>query len=300
MWAIEHHRQQTLQRAATRRLAFAAWHLLCLSLATSIDSSHAQTRPSGLDADLTPSSGLTLRVRTPASLRATPAASSPAPSVVTDADIEQARRVARQPSQSEIDAARKRLDRVPPALSQSPLSPPAPRIDALPKPAAGVDLEKLARDLSSRSQEPTVLGATQQPGLLVFVSLSMPRPTLERLVEQAARAQGSLVLRGLVGGSLRETAAQVQPLLKGKQVALQIDPVAFDRFSITRVPAFVLVRDGARPQSCASGTCAPPEHFLRVTGDVSLDYALRYMHSSAPAFRGDAAGFIARLSGGRD
>ena len=300
MWATEHHPQNALRRGATRLRGVAVGYLLGLSLATSFNSSPAQTPPAGVDADLTPSAGTPIQVRKSASSRVSPAASSPAPSVVTDADIEQARRAARQPSQAEIDAARKKLEQFLPALVQSPSASPAPRLDALPKPAAGVDLESLARDFSASPQVPSVLGATRQPGLLVFVSLSMPRPTLERLVQQAARAHGSLILRGLVGGSLRETVAQVQPLLKGKQVALQIDPVAFDRFSITRVPTFVLVRDGARPQSCASGTCAPPEDFVRVTGDVSLDYALRHMHGSAPAFQRDAAGFIARLSGDRN
>ena len=78
-------------------------------------------------------------------------------------------------------------------------------------------------------------------------------------------------------------------------MAVQIDPQAYDRFSIERVPSFVLVRDGTRPVSCASGTCAPPEAFLRAAGDVSLDYALEHMVRAAPAFQGDAAGFLRRL-----
>lgn len=138
-------------------------------------------------------------------------------------------------------------------------------------------------------------GLARGPGLFVFVSLSMPRPALQRLIDQAARARASVILRGLVKGSLRETVAQLQPLIGTRQVAVQIDPPAFDRFSIVRVPSFVLVRDGTRPVSCASGTCAPPEAFLRTAGDVSLDYALEHMVRTAPAFQGDAAGFLQRL-----
>ena len=89
--------------------------------------------------------------------------------------------------------------------------------------------------------------------------------------------------------------AQVQALIGRRNVAVQIDPVAFDRFAIARVPSFVLVRDGTRPVSCAAGSCAPPEAFLRTAGDVSLDYALDHMQRAAPAFRADAAPFLTRL-----
>ena len=131
----------------------------------------------------------------------------------------------------------------------------------------------------------------------MFVSLSMPRPTLQRLVGQAARAKASIVLRGFANGSLRDTVAQVQGLIGARQVAVQIDPLAFDRFAVTRVPTFVLVRDGTRPVACASGSCAPADSFLRTSGDVSLDYALEHMRRSAPGFGPPADIFLKRIKG---
>ena len=202
---------------------------------------------------------------------------------VTEQDIEQARRRHREPGEAELKAA--------------PV-PSAPAIEALPQPATRtpIDLEALARGYASQVDAMQAAeGLARGPGLFVFVSLSMPRPALQRLIDQAARARASVILRGLVKGSLRETVAQLQPLIGTRQVAVQIDPPAFDRFSIVRVPSFVLVRDGTRPVSCASGTCAPPEAFLRTAGDVSLDYALEHMVRTAPAFQGDAAGFLQRL-----
>lgn len=202
---------------------------------------------------------------------------------VTEQDIEQARRRHRMPGNAELKAA--------------PV-PSAPAIDTLPQPAtrAPIDLEALARGYASQSDAMQAAeGLARGPGLFVFVSLSMPQPALQRLIDQAARARASVILRGLAKGSLRETVAQLQPLIGTRQVAAQIDPPAFDRFSIVRVPSFVLVRDGTRPVSCASGTCAPPEAFLRTAGDVSLDYALEHMVRTAPAFQGDAAGFLQRL-----
>ena len=220
--------------------------------------------------------------------------------IVTDADIERARR--EQPHITDQDLARARQKyRSPSAveLNAAPLPTP-PNIDALPQPKTNtpVDLEALAKAYSAQSDAMALAqGLAAGPGLFVFISLSMPQATLQRLVNQAARAQASVFIRGFAGGSLRETVAQVQNLIGPRQVAIQIDPQAFDRFAIERVPSFVLVRDGTRPVSCASGTCAPTEAFLRTTGDVSLDYALEHMQRRAPQFAKLAEGFLRRIKG---
>ena len=233
-----------------------------------------------------------------AAMPAWPAAAEPSGPVITDADIERARR--NQPTISEQDIERARRKHRMPDQVEPKAAPgtTAPNVDALPQPATRmpIDLEALARGYASQADaKASSQGLASGPGLFVFVSLSMPRPTLERLIDQAARARASVVLRGFANGSLRETMAQVQALIGQRNIALQVDPQAFDRFAIARVPSFVLVRDGTRPVSCAAGTCAPPEAFVRAAGDVSLAYALEHMQRAAPAFRGDAAAFLARL-----
>lgn len=222
--------------------------------------------------------------------------------VITEADIERARQGQPAVTDQDIEAARRKHNatvQVPaPQTGTSSQAPRGPSIDALPQPATRtpIDLEALARGYASQTDSMAAAqGLASGPGLFVFVSLSMPRPALEKLVDQAARARASVILRGFAQGSLRETVAQVQGLIGKRQVAVQIDPQAFDRFSIVRVPSFVLMRDGTRPESCAAGTCAPPEGFLRVAGDVSLDYALEHMQRAAPAFTAEAAPFLARL-----
>lgn len=233
-----------------------------------------------------------------ASAAVSPAQTPAQTPAVTDADIERARREQPTITERDIEEAR-RKHRLP---GDAALEPPAaiagPRIDALPQPVTRtpIDLEALARGYASQAEAmEAAQGLARGPGLFIFVSLAMPRPTLQRLIDQAARARASVILRGFANGSLRETVAQVQPLIGQRQVAVQIDPQAFDRFAISRVPSFVLVRDGTRPASCAAGSCAPPEAFLRTAGDVSLDYALDHMQRAAPAFRSDAASFLARL-----
>lgn len=231
------------------------------------------------------------------------AAGSPAlaqiSSVVTEADIERARRETPTVTEQDIEAARQKYALPSEAGHRStPLK--SPNLEALPQPAtpAPVDLEALARGYAGQSDAMTrAQGLAAGPGLLIFVSLTMPRATLQGLVDQAARAKATIVIRGFANGSLRDTVAQVQGLIGKQQVAIQIDPLAFDRFAISKVPSFVLVRDGTHPVACASGSCAPADSFLRSTGDVSLDYALEHMQRVAPGFSPAADIFLKRLRG---
>jgi hypothetical protein len=103
-----------------------------------------------------------------------------------------------------------------------------------------IDLEALARGYAGQSDAMAqAQGLAAGPGLFIFVSLTMPRATLQGLVDQAARAKATIVIRGFANGSLRDTVAQVQGLIGKRQVAIQIDPLAFDRFAISKVPSFV-------------------------------------------------------------
>lgn len=230
-------------------------------------------------------------------------ASSPAQAqispVVTEADIERARRETPTVTEQDIELARQKYA-LPSEAGHQSAQLNSPNVEALPQPATSipVDLEALARSYAGQSDAMTqAQGLTTGPGLFIFVSLTMPRATLQGLVDQAARAKAAIVIRGFANGSLRTTVTQVQGLIGKQQVAIQIDPLAFDRFAITQVPSFVLVRDGTRPIACASGSCAPADSFLRSTGDVSLDYALAHMQRSAPGFSPAADIFLKRIRG---
>ena len=220
------------------------------------------------------------------------AKAQPTPTV-TEADIERARRDTPTVTEEDVRRAQRQHATLPPL----PTPNAAPRIDALPKPLTQAlpDLSAIAG--GSAADPPPAEGIGSGPGLLVFASLGMPEATLTRLVDQAAQARAAIVLRGLAGGSLRDTVARVQKLIGPRQVSVQIDPQAFDRYAVTRVPAFVLVRDRARPVACAGGSCASAEGFLRTSGDVSLDYALEYMQRSAPGFGPAADTFLKRIRG---
>jgi conjugal transfer pilus assembly protein TrbC len=217
----------------------------------------------------------------------------------TEREIERAKQQYRQPTDAEVEAASKRyrmpsaaeLDRA--AASQSPVN-----VDAIPQPKGRVDVEALARAYESNRQafgrSPLV---TDEPALLVFVTLGMPEATLRLLIGQAAQAHAVLMLRGLQNASIRETAARVQQLIGQSAVEFQIDPQAFDRFGVRVAPTFVLVKPGARVSDCAAGACVAPDAFASITGDVSIAYALETIAQRAPPFRADVELFLQRIRG---
>ncbi|MDE1543952.1 type-F conjugative transfer system pilin assembly protein TrbC [Dechloromonas agitata] len=216
------------------------------------------------------------------------AVAQPTP-VITDDDLARVRR--ETPTVTEEDVRRVQQRHAVPV----PVPSPAPRIDALPQPLTNQlpDLGDIAQGYA-HTPGSGALPATA-PGLFVFVSLAMPEPTLARLVDQAARAKASILIRGFANGSLRETAGRIQKLIGQREVAVLIDPQAFERYAVKRVPTFVLARDGARPAACTGGTCPPPTDYVSTAGDVSLDYALDQLRRAAPRFESEAGVFLARL-----
>jgi conjugal transfer pilus assembly protein TrbC len=194
------------------------------------------------------------------------------PPAVTDADIERARQQHRMPTEAE--------------LAKVPV-PGTPRIESLPQPATRmpIDLEALSKgfDVQNGAHASAMAPGKAGPKVLIFVSFAMPEATLQRLVDQAALAGATLVLRGLVNGSIRDTVTRMQALIGSRRVAVQIDPEAFDRHGITRTPTFVLVMGGAGTEACASRACGSSQQFVKVAGDVTLDYAMRYLNRDPQA-----------------
>lgn len=218
---------------------------------------------------------------------------------VTEADIARVQR--NQPVVTEEDMARAaKAHRLPMEAAQDRPPNSIPNLDALPQPAASppLDLEALARGYQAGAEGmATPQGLSARPELMIFISFAMPQPTLQRLVDQAARAQATLLIRGFVDGSLRETVTRMQALIGQRQVAVQIDPQAFDRFAVTRTPTFVLVRAGAKGEPCGADQCLPAEAYMATSGDVSLDYALELIERQAPRFAKEARMYAKKLKG---
>ena len=120
--------------------------------------------------------------------------------VVTEADIERARRETPAVTEQDIELARQKYALPGEAGHRSaPLN--SPNLEALPQPATRnpVDLEALARGYAGQSDAMTrAQGLATGPGLFIFVSLTMPRATLQGLVDQAARAKATIVILSLI------------------------------------------------------------------------------------------------------
>lgn len=171
-----------------------------------------------------------------------------------------------------------------------------PNTERLPQPGAKApDIESIARKFQSIKNSSPAAG-TGQPDLLIFVSFTMPREALARTIEQAERAGGTLVFRGLKGDSMKRMGEEVRALIGEHNVPVVIHPPAFQQFTIRQVPAVVIAN--AKAGSVMEDGCSKPETFAKVTGDVTLNFALDYIERKSPEWATVARSYRMRLEGG--
>jgi conjugal transfer pilus assembly protein TrbC len=105
--------------------------------------------------------------------------------------------------------------------------------------------------------------------IIFFISFSMPEESLKEWISESKKLNVPIVIRGLVDNSFKETIRRISSLIKNNRGGIQIDPKAFKRFKIDKVPAVVV----AKSNSCTPNqTCL--EEFDVVYGDVTPEYAL--------------------------
>ena len=205
--------------------------------------------------------------------------------------------------------ARKRTQR---ALEQPPLRAPLPdgaatdeqrqrtrkALEQSPRP--GIPDVALQRDqqfnLNDLLRSAPKVETESNTGPIVFVSLSMPMGSLQRLAADAHKVGGVLVMRGTVNGSLRQTVKAVQRLSE-QGVEVQLDPQAFTRYRVVVVPSVLVDLSG--PSGCeAARACA--DRSVLVEGDVSLAHSLDHIarFSLSPKLKSQATQWVALLNGG--
>lgn len=171
---------------------------------------------------------------------------------------------------------------------------PAPNVNALPQPAtATAGPAELARQF--RQQPIQTKPAT--PEMMIFVSFSMPRESLLRIVEQSEITGARLIFRGFNGDKMTDMAAHISALLGNHRVEAVIHPPAFSQFKVNQVPALVLARSDAGDQ--LDSGCAQPNRYVKVTGDVSQDYALEYIERTSPQWAATARLFGDKIKEGQ-
>jgi len=185
---------------------------------------------------------------------------------------------------------------VPPKQAGPMKTPSTPNVSALPKPnAAAPDIASIAekyKDIGRALAQEQQRDASRVD-LMVLVSLSMPQEALERIIDQAEKAGATLVFRGLKGDSMIRMTDEIQSLIGKRNVNIAVHPPAFQQFSVTRVPAVVLAR-GEASNVMESG-CAKADTFVKVSGDVSIDYALDYIERRSSAWAGEARKFRSKI-----
>ncbi len=211
------------------------------------------------------------------------------------------------PSAEAIEAARQQMravmPRVAPMMEQARQDNPMPKArDLARQPISAMPNVTVSRQpidvgaIAERYREMTRPQQAQQGiDVLVFVSLSMPRETLRLLADQTSRAGGALVLRGLKKDSMMVTLKEVQEILDGQDVSWQIDPEAFRRFGIIHAPSFVVARQTEGCQGDCAKMAMPADSFVKVAGDVSLDYALDAIGRGAGDWRDEVNARLVRM-----
>lgn len=125
--------------------------------------------------------------------------------------------------------------------------------------------------------------ASDTEEFVVFLSTSIPADVLRPLLTQAADAKATVVFRGTPSGDLNFKSLQdhLLALNPKKMPQVDINPVLFTKYAVERVPAFAVGKYGATPGLDANG-CLPPDVFAKITGDISVVYALKELSKGAP------------------
>ena len=137
------------------------------------------------------------------------------------------------------------------------------------------------------------------PRFIAFASLSMPPQSLKKLIHDTSAAGGVTVLRGFPGGSAKQLTKMLTALASnGEQLsALGIDSRLFRAFDIKTAPSFVMASSDFTLCDGFDGTSAVPPHD-RMTGNVSVEYALETFAGGAGPGSRLAALHLARLKEG--
>jgi len=159
---------------------------------------------------------------------------------------------------------------------------PALDVTALPQPATTAN----PADLAKQFRQQPLQTKPAKPEMMIFVSFSMPRESLLRIVEQSERTGARLIFRGFNGDKMTDMSKRISTLLGNHRVEAVIHPPAFTQFKVNQVPALVLAQSDAGDQ--LDSGCAQPDRYVKVTGDVSQDYALEYIERTSPQWAATA------------
>lgn len=110
--------------------------------------------------------------------------------------------------------------------------------------------------------------------LFIFISSSMPESSIKNYIKAAQQTGARLVLNGLIDNDLPKTLKTISQWGEKDNFFehILIDPIAYERFAIKQVPTIVLTQ---ADYPCPGTTECIMVSIDRISGDISLDFALR-------------------------
>lgn len=153
-------------------------------------------------------------------------------------------------------------------------------------------LAKLLKSYRLKPDETNPRNQVINNPLMIFVSASIPKSSLKDLMVQAQQVGGILVFRGVIG-SIRNTQQFLGSLAK-ENVSAVIDPRLFDIFQVKVVPTFVVL--AKRPGDCDGSDCNTTPLHDRISGNITLHYALEKISEGDGNAKEIAKKFLVRMS----
>ncbi len=134
--------------------------------------------------------------------------------------------------------------------------------------------EKKANEIINNNIQHKPNASKPMSSVLVFVSFSMPRQSLEEYLRDAKKIHASVIIRGLIDNSFQKTFLVIANLVKTSGgEGVELNPLWFKRFGIKEVPAVVIVPEGS---ACfKQDICSNETDFDVMKGDITLAAALK-------------------------
>ena len=170
-----------------------------------------------------------------------------------------------------------------------------------------IDLERIAKKyndalLSSKDSQKGGQGSSDFTAgrAYLFISSSMPKETMQALLNDAGKLGISVFLNGNIGPDplkFAGTQAFMNTMKIDTPPELFIHPDAFKMFKIDRVPALVVAASNVQDNLDEQG-CAAPADFDIMRGDLSLASNMRkiFENASSPDIKDIARGYMKNIS----
>ena len=134
------------------------------------------------------------------------------------------------------------------------------------------------------------------PSILIFVSFSMPKESLEAYLRDAKKVNAAVVIRGLYDHSFKKTIALVAQLIKQSGGnGLELNPLLFRQFAVQSVPTVVVL---SQENSCLQKQqCTRAQDADVIGGNIKLEAALELIRNSGSVRRKTATEALDILQG---